>query len=64
MVLGVSMFKQSFYTYHAGFALIMIASAMFYFGIRSYLAYGLFALGFILIGVGILLGLFKMMADK
>ena len=58
------MFKKSFYTYLAGFLSVMIASVMFYFGSRSFIAYGLFAIGFVLIGVGILLGFAKMVSEK
>lgn len=58
------MFKKSFHTFLAGFLAVMIASVMFYFKSRSYLAYGLFALGFILIGVGILMGFAKMISEK
>ena len=58
------MFKKSFNTYLAGFSSVMIASVMFYFGSRSFIAYGLFAIGFVLIGVGILLGFAKMVSEK
>ena len=46
-----------------GFLSMVIASAIFYFDVRSAIAYALFAIGFILVGIGILLGFAKMVSD-
>jgi uncharacterized membrane protein len=46
-----------------GFLSMVIASAIFYFDVRSAIAYALFAIGFILVGLGILLGFAKMVSD-
>lgn len=59
-----SMFTKSFFIFWTGFALMIIATAMFYLGSRSYMAYSLFGAGFVLIGISILLGFFKMISDK
>ena len=58
------MFTKSFYTFLAGFLSVMIASIMFYFGSRSYIAYAFFGVGFLLVGLSILLGFVKMISDK
>ena len=58
------MFTKSFNTFVAGFLSVMIASVMFYFGSRSYIAYAFFGVGFLLVGIGILLGFVKMISDK
>ena len=58
------MFTKSFYTFLAGFLSVMIASIMFYFGSRSYIAYAFFGVGFLLVGLSILLGFAKMISDK
>ena len=42
---------------------MIIASGLFYFDTRSYPGYALFAIGFILVGVGILLGFVKMVSE-
>jgi len=57
------MFNKSFLTIVTGIVLMMIASAIFYFDVRSVTAYTFFAIGFILVGVGILLGFAKMVSD-
>jgi len=46
-----------------GLLSMIIASAIFYFDTRSSTAYVLFAIGFILVGIGILLGFAKMVSD-
>lgn len=58
------MFNKCFMTVMLGLLLMMIACAIFYFDMRSYIAYALFAIGFILVGIGILLGFFKMVSDE
>lgn len=57
------MFNKSYITISAGLLSMIIASAIFYFDTRSSIAYTLFAIGFILVGIGILLGFFKMISD-
>jgi len=47
-----------------GMFLMVIACSIFYFDTRSTIAYALFAIGFILVGIGILLGFFKMVSEK
>ena len=42
---------------------MLIACSIFYFDTRSSLAYILFAIGFVLVGIGILLGFAKMVSD-
>ena len=46
-----------------GLLSMIIACAIFYFDTRSSLAYILFAIGFVLVGIGILLGFAKMVSD-
>lgn len=58
------MFTKSFNTFIAGFLSVMIASIMFYFGSRSSIAYAFFGVGFLLVGISILLGFAKMISDK
>lgn len=59
------MFNKSYITISVGLISMIIASAIFYFDTRSSIAYILFAAGFILVGIGILLGFFKMISgDK
>jgi len=58
------MFTKSFNTFLAGFLSVMVASTMFYFGSRSYIAYAFFFVGFLLVGVSILLGFAKMISEK
>lgn len=58
------MFKKSFHTFLVGFLFVMLSSIMFYFESRSFFAYGMFALGFVLIGIGILLGFSKMISEQ
>jgi hypothetical protein len=61
---GYHMFNKSFITVLIGFVSILIACLIFYFDTRSSIAYALFAIGFILVGIGILLGFFKMVSDN
>ena len=59
------MFNKIYITISVGLISMIIASAIFYFDTRSSIAYILFAAGFILVGIGILLGFFKMISgDK
>ena len=58
------MFNKSFITFMTGLLAMIIASCIFYFDSRSSLAYALFSIGFILVGIGILLGFIKMVSDK
>ena len=46
-----------------GLLSMLIACSIFYFDTRSSLAYILFAIGFVLVGIGILLGFAKMVSD-
>ena len=46
-----------------GLLSMTIACSIFYFDARSPVAYAIFAIGFILVGIGILLGFFKMVSD-
>lgn len=57
------MFNKSYITISIGLLLMIIASIIFYIDIRSYIAYAFFAIGFILVGIGILLGFARMVAD-
>ena len=58
------MFNKSYIVILTGILSMIIASAIFYFEVRSAIAYALFAIGFILVGIGILLGFVKMVSDK
>jgi hypothetical protein len=57
------MFNKSFLTILVGLLSIIIACSIFYLDIRSAVAYALFGIGFVLVGIGILLGFFKMITD-
>ena len=57
------MFNKSYGTILAGLLSMIIASVMFYFKMYSFIAYALLVIGFFLIGIGILLGFFKMVSD-
>lgn len=57
------MLNKSFAIIMTGLFSMIIASAFFYFDARSYPGYALFAIGFILVGVGILLGFIKMVSE-
>ena len=58
------MFNKCFITVLTGLLSMIIAGSIFYFDARSTIAYALFSIGFILVGIGILLGFFKMVTDK
>ena len=58
------MFNKSYIIILAGLLSMMIASAIFYFDVDSAIAYTLFAIGFILVGIGILLGFAKMVTEE
>lgn len=58
------MLNKSYIVILTGLLSMIIASAIFYFDVRSAIAYTLFAIGFILVGIGILLGFVKMVSDK
>ena len=58
------MFNKSYRTILTGLLSVIIASAIFYFDTRSSIAYALLAIGFILVGIGILLGFVKMVSDN
>ena len=60
---GDCMFTKSFITIMVGLLSMIIASSIFYFDARSSVAYILFAIGFILVGIGIILGFIKMVSD-
>jgi uncharacterized membrane protein len=57
------MFNKSYITIMTGLLSMIIACVIFYFDTRSSLAYILFAIGFVLVGIGILLGFAKMVSD-
>lgn len=56
-------FNKSFMTILLGLVAMIIACIMFYLGSMSFISYSLFATGFILVGIGILLGFLKMVAE-
>lgn len=58
------MFNKSYRAILIGLLLMTIASAIFYFDTRSSIAYTLLATGFILVGIGILLGFIKLVSDN
>lgn len=58
------MFNKSYITIWLGLISMMVASAIFYFEVRSIFSYALFGIGFILVGIGLLLGFFNMVSDK
>ena len=57
------MFSKSNLIIWSGLLSMIIASAVFYFDVRSVVAYALFATGFLLVGIGILLGFVRMVSD-
>ena len=57
------MLNKSFIIILTGLLSMIIASSIIYFDTRSSIAYILFAIGFILVGIGILLGFIKMVTD-
>lgn len=58
------MLNKSYIIIMTGLLSMIIASCIFYFDTRSSLAYALFGIGFILVGVGILLGFVRMVSDN
>ena len=58
------MFNKSYTGIYIGLLSMIIASAIFYFDTRSSIAYALLVIGFILVGIGILLGFVKMVSDN
>ena len=57
------MLNKSYIIIMTGLLSMIIASSIFYFDSRSSLAYALFVIGFILVGIGILLGFARMVSD-
>ncbi len=55
--------NKSYLTILIGLLSMLIAGSVFYFDTRSMLAYGLFAFGFIAVGLGILAGFAIMVAN-
>ena len=58
------MLNKSYITIMTGLLSMIIASSIFYYDSRSSLAYALFAIGFVLVGIGILLGFARMVSGK
>jgi len=56
--------NKSFITIVMGLFAMIIACFMFFYDAKSYFSYSLFATGFILVGVGILLGFFKFITEE
>ena len=56
--------NKSFMIIMIGFILIMALSVLIYFKISSVIVHILFAVGFIIVGVGILLGFINMISDN
>jgi len=57
------MLNHSFKVIMLGLLSMIIASIVFYYDARSTIAYVSFATGFVLVGIGILLGFIKMVSD-
>ena len=57
-------FNKSFITTLLGLVAMIIACSMFYFNDKSFISYSLFSIGFILVGIGILLGFLKMVTEN
>ena len=59
------MLNHSFKVIMLGLLSMMMASIVFYYDARSSIAYVSFVIGFVLVGIGILLGFIKMVSgDK
>ena len=58
------MFDKSYRMIFIGLLSVLISSAMLYIEMSSSVIYALLIIGFILIGVGILLGFFKMVSES
>ena len=56
-------FNKSFITIIIGLSVMMVACYIFYFDSKSYIAYSFFVIGFILVGIGILLGFIKLVTE-
>ena len=56
--------NKSFITIVMGLFAMIIACFMFFYDAKSYFSYSLFATGFILVGIGILLGFFKFVTEE
>lgn len=57
-------FNKSFITVLIGLSAMIVACFIFYFNSKSYIAYSLFAIGFIFVGAGILFGFFKLVTEN
>lgn len=57
------MFDKSYRIIFIGLISVLISSAMLYIDMRSSVAYALLSIGFVLVGVGILLSFFKMVSE-
>jgi len=57
-------FNKSYITVLVGLAAMIVACFIFYIDSKSYIAYSFFAIGFILVGIGILLGFFKLVTEN
>ena len=58
------MFDKSYRTIFIGLLSVLISSTMLYIEIRSSVVYALLIIGFVLVGVGILLGFFKIVSES
>ena len=56
-------FNKSFATIIVGLFTMIAACFIFYYDAKSYFSYTLFAIGFFLVGIGILLGFFKLIRE-
>ena len=56
-------FNKSFVTIVSGLLAMIITCFIFYYDTKSYFSYALFAIGFLLVGIGISLGFFKLIRD-
>ena len=57
------MLDKSYRIIFIGLISVLISSAMLYIEMRSPVAYALLTVGFVLVGVGILLSFFKMVSE-
>jgi len=57
-------FNKSFITIILGIFAMIIACFLFYYNSKSYFSYSLFAIGFFLVGIGILLGFIKLIKEE
>ena len=56
-------FNKSFITIVLGLLAMIVACFIFYYDAKSYFSYALFTIGFFLVGIGILLGFFKLIRE-